>query len=165
MTHANKKSTCKKTDLFPVLIWIVALQLIGYSMGRLTGANLHPWYASLTKSLLTPPDITFAIIWPMLYILLAIVGANLFFKKNLFSTEQQTLFGAQLILNWLWSPVFFGLHWVAIAFIILNCMVMLTTVLIYTLYGQHKKLALLLMPYLIWIIFASYLNGVIWFAS
>ncbi len=57
-----------------LLLWIIVLQLSGYLMGMLTEANLDPWYRMLNKSSLTPPDIVFGIVWPILYILLAVVG-------------------------------------------------------------------------------------------
>ncbi|MCH9757081.1 MAG: tryptophan-rich sensory protein [Gammaproteobacteria bacterium] len=159
------KKFTTKLDVIYLAIWIIALQSVGYLMGIITQANLEPWYYHLTKSSLTPPDISFAIVWPILYVLLAIVGFNLFLKKNLCSVRQQTIYSAQLILNWLWSPIFFSLHWPWFALVILGLMVTLTAILIYDLYEQHKKLALLLIPYLVWIVFATYLNGVICMTS
>lgn len=134
-------------------------------MGIITRANIHPWYENLAKSLLTPPDISFAIVWPILYLLLAIVGLNLFIKKKNCSLKQRVIYSVQLVLNWLWTPVFFSFHWVDIAYLILVSMVILTTILICDLYNNQRKLAYLLIPYLIWILFATYLNGVIWLAS
>ncbi|MDF1678822.1 MAG: tryptophan-rich sensory protein [Legionellaceae bacterium] len=133
-------------------------------MGVLTQENLTPWYATLTKSALTPPDHVFAIVWPILYLLLAVVGLNLFLQKNQCTTKEKYTYSIQLILNWLWSPIFFHFHAIGTALIILAIMVLLTTTLVYMLYARHRMLALLLMPYLAWILFATYLNTIVWMA-
>ncbi|MDF1646725.1 MAG: tryptophan-rich sensory protein [Legionellaceae bacterium] len=166
MNKSKEKSSAQnKTYFFYLFLWILTLQAMGYLLGTLTQANIHPWYAYLNKSSLTPPDITFAIIWPILYILLAIVGVELFSKKNNSLTQQRWLYAFQLVLNWLWTPLFFYLHWVNMAFGILVLMVLLTVALMYQLYRKHKNLTLILTPYLLWITFAAYLNGFIGIAS
>ncbi len=154
-----------KIYCFYLFIWIITLQIMGYCMGVLTQENLTPWYTTLTKSALTPPDHVFAIVWPILYLVLAVVGFNIFLKKNQCTAKEKYVYGIQLILNWLWSPIFFHFHAVGAALIILAMMVLLTIILVYMLYSRHRILALLLIPYLAWILFATYLNAIIWVAT
>jgi translocator protein len=149
-------------NLIYFLCWIVILQLAGYFMGQITQENLIAWYHPLIKSTLTPPPITFAIVWPALYLLLAVLGSMVFSKENLYPSKIKILYLMQLILNWSWTPIFFYLHWVGAALFVLSSMVVITTVLIIQGYSENKKILLLLMPYLVWIIFATYLNAIIW---
>ncbi|MDF1757070.1 MAG: tryptophan-rich sensory protein [Legionellaceae bacterium] len=151
-----------RTKYFYFFICIVAFQAIGYVMGLITKANIDPWYHNLIKSSLTPPDIYFGIVWTVLYILLAIIGVNIFTTEGHSKILQRTTYSSQMVLNWLWSPVFFSFHWVGVGFTIIILMTILTTVLIYSLYNGNKKMAFLLLPYLLWILFATYLNGFIW---
>ena len=60
----------KRLNFMCFFYWAVALELVGYFLGQITQVNLSVWYHSLIKSTLTPPPITFAIVWPALYLLL-----------------------------------------------------------------------------------------------
>jgi tryptophan-rich sensory protein len=79
---------------------------------------MYPWYGQLIKSSLTPPGYYFGIIWPILYISLAILGWKLHRER-----EKTILkwYWTGMFLNWLWSPVFFTWHlsWVALLILIL----------------------------------------------
>jgi len=161
MKHTKRKIQTV-IDGFYLFLWIVIFQGVGFFMGKITQINLNPWYSSLSKSVLTPTDVTFAIIWPILYVFLAILGFKIFIKENLFSRKIKLIYGVQLLLNWLWTPIFFGLHWVGMALCILSVMLILTGMLTVELHHRKKKLTLLIAPYFIWIIFATYLNGTIW---
>lgn len=161
-TLKSLKKLIKHHDFFYLFIWILMLQIVSYSIGQLTQTNLSSWYNPLIKSTLTPPAITFAIVWPILYTLLAVLGAIIFSPNSMTQKKIKVIYCVQLILNWSWTPIFFYLHWVGIALFILNIMLILTCVLIIQLYSTNKNLALLLIPYLIWIAFAAYLNAVIW---
>jgi translocator protein len=161
MKHTKRKIQTV-IDGFYLFLWIMIFQGVGFFMGKITQINLNPWYSSLSKSILTPTDVTFAIIWPILYVFLAILGFKIFIKENLFSRKIKLIYGVQLLLNWLWTPIFFGLHWVGMALCILSVMLILTGMLTVELHHRKKKLTLLIAPYFIWIIFATYLNGTIW---
>jgi translocator protein len=157
-----QKHPTKRLNLMYFLCWIVILLLVSYFMGQITQVNLSVWYQPLIKSTLTPPPITFAIVWPALYVLLAILGAMIFSKENQYSPKIKVLYLTQLILNWSWTPIFFYLHRVGIALFFLSSMVVITTALIIEGYAKNKMIFFLFMPYLIWIIFATYLNAIIW---
>jgi translocator protein len=144
--------------------WILTFQLIGILMGQLTQTNLNPWYYDLTKSPLTPPDITFGIVWTILYVFLSIIGWQLFHCLKHVSKSIKYLFGTQMLLNWAWTPVFFGLHHVFGALIILMLMVVLGVPLLIGLIRQRWALGVLYLIYWVWLCFATYLNGCIWHA-
>ena len=142
-------------------ILILIFSFIGFAEGQITKFNMD-WYRTLNKSTLTPPDYIFSIVWGILYILLAVVADQVYETKN----KQQfrhiyLLFNAQLALNWLWTPIFFGLHKIGISLLMIVAMVMLTLQVIYESHGKIDKVSYFLIPYLVWISFASYLTLVI----
>ena len=117
------------------------------------------WFNSLNKPFLSPPDWLFAPVWTILYILIAI-SFILFIRGGNIKQKRIPLifFIVQLILNFMWTPVFFGMKNIslALAIIIFLWIFLLLTII---LFFKHSKLAsLLLIPYLIWVSFAFYLN-------
>lgn len=152
--------------IFLLFLWIIVLQLIAYGMGVITKANLDPWYFSLYKSLLTPPDYIFGIVWGVLYVMIAMVGWQLYqYKKPMSIRELRFAFAAQLVLNWLWSPLFFYFHQTGLALICLIAIVLFTARFLTLAWGRWRILFWLLLPYWLWVCFASYLNFVIWYGN
>ena len=117
------------------------------------------WYQLLNKSTLTPQSEVFVIVWPFLYILMA-VSVYLYIKDGL--TKEKTfslwVFAIQLLLNLLWSPIFFVLHNVYLAFGVVILLLILVLWLIVLFHKTSKMAAYLLVPYFLWLIFAAYLN-------
>ena len=117
-------------------------------------------YKVMNQPPLSPPGWIFPIVWTILYLLMGYAA----YRVSESGADQATvnkalrLYWAQLALNFLWSPVFFGLNWYLVAFFILVAL----WVLIYltmNLFSQVDKLAGdLLIPYLLWVTFAGYLN-------
>ncbi|HHS3031515.1 TPA: TspO/MBR family protein [Legionella pneumophila] len=129
----------------------------------LTQANIPSWYEGLNKSGLTPPGPVFSIVWSILYALLAIVGWVLWCSRN--ESEMRSVFylySVQMLMNWAWTPLFFVLHWTGLGLLWILVMAGLTGLLILSLKNKKKSIAILLLPYLVWLLFAAYLNGVIW---
>ncbi|QRN03017.1 tryptophan-rich sensory protein [Legionella sp. MW5194] len=146
-----------------LILWIIALQGMGFLLGLLTKANIFPWYEHLEKSSLTPPPWVFSTVWSLLYLLLAIVGWVLWTNRK----EPRVrllfyLYVLQLLMNWSWTPFFFQWHWTGFSLLWIILIASLTGIIIYRLYPEKRTLAVLLMPYLVWLVFAAYLNGVIW---
>lgn len=127
--------------------------------------KMNRWYDSLKKSPLTPPPLTFQIVWPILYLMILMsLVLYLISSPSWFSTGL-ALFAIQLSLNFMWTPIFFGLQqpWIAL-FVLLGLIVSL----IFTIVQFHKVnawSAYLLYPYLVWSIFALYLNFYICIAN
>ncbi|UCF06563.1 MAG: tryptophan-rich sensory protein [bacterium] len=121
------------------------------------------WYASLAKPAWTPPDAIFAPVWTVLYVLMG-VAAWLVWRRAGFSGAGAALvlFIIQLILNALWSYLFFGIHRADIAFfdIVVLWVVILAVVVLF--WREDKRAGALMMPYLVWVGFASCLNFALW---
>ncbi|MCX7121399.1 MAG: tryptophan-rich sensory protein [Gammaproteobacteria bacterium] len=144
-------------------IWIVAFQCIGYLIGLLTQQNIQVWYQTIHQSALTPPNIVFPIVWGILYVVLAYVGWSLFEnRKQGIVTFAFAVFMMQMLLNWLWTPLFFQWHFLAASFYLILAMIILTLAVIWLIRRHLKYTSLLLIPYCVWLVFALYLNGFIW---
>ncbi len=122
----------------------------------------YNWYSMLIKSSLTPSAGSFKIIWVLIYF--TVIASFIFFVWNGIRKEKAwgiLTFLIQLTLNFLWTPIFFITHDVKLAFIII-LLLTISLILNIFLFWKHSKIsAILLIPYLIWIIFAGYLNFII----
>lgn len=143
-----------------LLLWIALFQCVGFLSGLLTQANITSWYAPLAKSSLTPQGFVFSIVWTLLYLLLAGTGWWLSLQKHY--RPEYALFWIQMLLNWAWTPVFFHLHLTGWGVILLTVMLVLNAWLILRLKARESRLYLVLIPYFLWLLFATYLNMVIW---
>ena len=121
------------------------------------------WYTQLAKSPLTPPGWVFPIAWSILY---ATIGIALYiFLKNTPPGARGpglVAFGIQLVANGVWSWLFFGLHLpgVALVEIVVLWLAILATIIAFT--RSSRTAGLVLVPYLAWVSFATYLNASIW---
>ncbi|HWA51953.1 MAG TPA: TspO/MBR family protein [Patescibacteria group bacterium] len=117
------------------------------------------WYSSLNKPLFTPPVSAFGPVWTILYIFIAISGFLIWKKrKKIKSHSPFRYYFLQIILNLIWSPVFFGLHQIGLAFLIIVAMWILVYKNIVEFQKIDKTAAILLYPYLGWITIAGLLN-------
>ncbi len=145
-----------------LICWIVLFQAIGFLLGWLTQSNIPFWYNHLNRSSLTPPGFVFSIVWTLLYIVLAIVAWILSNQNPQDSCKKiNTLFALQMLMNWAWTPLFFTLHWLIASAIWLVTLSCLNLYLIKASRHSHPIIARLLIPYVIWLMFASYLNVMI----
>ncbi len=149
------------TKLAASVVMSLAAGAIG-STATVTGIN--SWYAYLTKPSFNPPNWIFGPVWTTLYILMGVAlylvwqqGLKKSFVKNSFY-----LFILQLILNSAWSITFFGLQNPGLAFIIIILLWLIILMLIIRFYKINKTAAYLLIPYILWVSFASLLNFSIW---
>lgn len=148
---------------FSLTLWILALILIGSLIGSLTQSEITTWYSTLRRSLLTPPDYAFPIVWTILYALIAISGWILW-RTTLFNNLRliKWLYITQLLLNWSWTPLFFSCHLTGLSLAVLLIMDILVSLIICLSYKKTRAVSLLMAPYLAWIILATYLNFYIW---
>lgn len=145
------------------IVWIVVFELIGFLLGRLTQEGMVTWYQTLYKSCLTPPAIVFPIVWTILYSMIALAGWSLWQSRQQPRAKLALLiYGAQLLMNWAWTPIFFYFHWISLSFYWIVGIATLTLLIIIITKDRFKFCCIMLLPYLYWVIFASYLNGVIW---
>lgn len=137
--------------------------LVSFAPG-IVGSRFGPgdWYDSIEKSPLTPPGWVFPVAWTLLYALMGIALWRFLETTRTARSRGVALFGTQLVLNGLWSYLFFGLHqpgaalveiamlWIAIAASLIE-------------FARHSRTAAaLLAPYLAWVSFAAYLNFFVW---
>ena len=137
-------------------IFIVAV--IG--IGGLLGATFTPgeWYGALTQPSFTPPPWVFAPVWTTLYVLIGWVGARKFLWGGAMG-----LWGAQMVANFCWTPVFFGLHRPFAALIVIAVMWVLIAAFILREWRSDRLSAVLFLPYLVWVTIATAVNtGVVW---
>ncbi len=151
----------RHNKLIKLIFWIVLFESIGFLLGLLTQANINPWYENLNKSSLTPPGFIFSIVWTLLYALLAVIAWILSNQNQIYSKKVKLLFALQMLMNWAWTPLFFALHCLVFSAFWLVGLTILNLILILEVRKTHQTLALLLSPYLLWLVFASYINLVI----
>ena len=147
-----------------LLVAVSVCLLAGFVGSIFTTPAISTWYITLNKPALNPPNWIFAPVWTILFILMG-VSLCLVLQKDMKKIETKMalcFFAVQLILNILWSILFFGLHsslaglieigflWIAILFTIISF------------WRVSKVSAILLLPYLFWVSFASILNFLIW---
>jgi benzodiazapine receptor len=150
------------------LIICLALTFSAAFVGSIfTRDAVTDWYATLSKPSFTPPDWLFGPVWTILYLLMAI-SAFIVWQKGLANTAVKIaliLYLIQLILNALWSVIFFGLKLPLPAFIetLLLWSAIVFTILAFARVSMLS--ALLLIPYILWVSFAAVLNFFIWFLN
>ena len=153
-----------KISVIKLIVWVLVFEMLGFFLGLSTQANIHSWYEGLHKSILTPTGWVFSVVWSILYAFLAIVAFTLW--RNRHKPQTKTLFNlylVQLIMNWIWTPLFFQLHWLGFSFLWILVMVGFNAaIILITMKNKDKAITLLMTPYFLWLIFASYLNGIIW---
>ena len=154
----------KFNNFFKLAIAIVVVELAGAIGSVFTVSAIPNWYAGLVKPALNPPSWVFGPAWTTLYALMGI-AAFLIWKSGWDKKEVKKalgVFGIQLVLNALWSIIFFGLHspgWALVDIIALWFAIAWTMVVFYKI---SKPAAYLLVPYILWVSFVSYLNYSIW---
>ncbi len=121
------------------------------------------WYHSLNQPPFSPPDWLFAPVWSILYILMFVSLIMILKDGNIKEKSAPlTLFGLQLVFNLLWTPTFFVNKNISGALIVSVLLVILVYQTIRNFYPYSKTAAMLLIPYLLWTMFALYLNFGIW---
>lgn len=140
-----------------ILTHIVFVFLV-VGLGAFSGVSNSPgqWYASLDKPFFNPPAWVFAPVWTLLYVLIGVAGARVWLRAPA-SAAMQVWF-VQMILNYLWSPAFFGLQNPALGLAVVICL--LGTILVFIRLSRtiDRPAALLFIPYAAWVGFASLLN-------
>lgn len=154
----------KINSFFKLIISISVTEIAGIIGSIFTISSIPTWYATLEKPVLNPPNWIFGPVWTILYALMGI-ALFLIWKKGLDRKgvkKSLYVFGIHLVLNTLWSIVFFGLQSPGLA--LLNIILLLgSIVLTMVLFYKISKAAMwLLVPYIIWVSFATYLNFSIW---
>lgn len=136
-----------KSILIPVIV--------GGIVGLIISSSID--YNSLERPFLAPPSIAFPIVWTILYILMG-VSYGILKSKQLTDSEIDLIYYIQLGVNSLWSIFFFLVKWRLFSFIWIIVLAILIIIMILKFYNKDKVAGLLQIPYLLWVLFASYLN-------
>lgn len=143
-----------------VIAFILVCELAGIIGSVFTTPSIPGWYAALTKPPFNPPNWVFAPVWTILYALMGI-AAYLVYEKGLRRDDIRkalAVFAGQLILNALWSIVFFGAHLILGAAVLIVFLWGMIAATIWLFARISKAAAYLLVPYILWVSFATILN-------
>lgn len=165
MLTPQQDQPSKRTSAAVLAIFFIAT----FSAAAIGGLFMPgEWYAELTKPSWNPPNWLFGPVWTTLYIMIALAGWC--FWRSIYPISQQPrfaklglgLFALQLVTNGLWTWLFFGLQqplWALVDILILDGLV-IATILVFK--STSRLAAALLLPYLVWIVFATALNVALW---
>jgi tryptophan-rich sensory protein len=142
-------------NLTVYIIFVVAVVAIG----ALIGVNNVPgeWYQSLQKPFFNPPNWIFGPVWTTLYVMIGIAGARTWIRK-LMGTRMRLWF-TQMVLNFLWSPIFFGMQSPTGGLVIIIPMLICIVAFITLTYSRDRISMWLFVPYAVWVAFATMLNA------
>ena len=143
----NKLAIYIKSILIPLLV--------GGIVGFITSNFMD--YSSLEKPLLSPPGIVFPIVWTILYTLMG-VSYGILKSNKLTDDKIDFIYYFQLAVNALWSIFFFVFKWRLFSFLWIILLAIAVTIMIIRFYSKNKLSGLIQIPYLLWVLFASYLN-------
>ena len=134
-------------------IYSIILVIITLIIGSLASSNTgtDSWYQGLVKSNLNPPGYVFGIVWPILYLLMGITAWRTFYTIK-------KLFYVQLFFNAIWSWLFFSFHLPLISLIDIWLLIFINIRILFMVLKEDKLAAFLYTPYIVWLLFASYLN-------
>jgi tryptophan-rich sensory protein len=160
MTALASRGQLRASFVRWALFTVPLVILLGFFSGKVSGSgSMDPWFAGLVKPAIFPPPVWFGIVWTVLYVLmglaLAIVCAAWGARGR---TAAIVAFALQLVVNLAWSPVFFALHQIPAALAVIGVLDALVLVTIVLFWRVRRGAALLLVPYLAWIAFATVLN-------
>ncbi len=141
------------TALFLFMVLVLA---VGFTLGL----TIRPgeWYQSLAKPWFTPPNWLFAPAWTLVYILIAITGWRVTISEGFNSTAFR-LWMAQMLLNWTWTPTFFGFHQIALGLVVIVCL--LAIVFTFMIKVRDRFARWCFAPYALWLVYATSLNAAI----
>ncbi len=159
----KKSRSLRRTNVFQLLVSIAIPLIVGFLSARLSGNTMED-YQNLIQPAFAPPSWVFPVVWTILYILMGIASYRIYSLGSYRPQVKSALifYGLQLMANFLWSILFFGLQLRGIALlwlIFLWILILITTIKFYRL---DKVAGLLMVPYLLWVAFAGVLNYYVW---
>ncbi len=142
------------------LITVPAIVILGMISGRLANSGYgNPWFDGLTKPAIMPPGWAFPVAWTLLYVLMGIALAIILAQPaSKTRSIGITFFLIQLALNLAWSPVFFAMHRIMLAFGLILAILIWAAATTVTFWKVRPVAGALLLPYLAWLAFAATLN-------
>lgn len=160
MSELASPSQLRAAFLRWTLVCVPGVLLLGFLSGRAANSGPgNPWFNSLVKPELYPPPATFGIVWTVLYVLMGLALAMVLSARGARGRGLAVgLFALQLLLNLAWSPVFFGMHQITAALVLIGVLALAIIATMLAFRAVRPLAAWLLLPYLAWVLFASVLN-------
>jgi tryptophan-rich sensory protein len=153
----------KFSPLLQLVVAVLICELAGIIGSVFTVSEISGWYGTLVKPALNPPSSIFGPVWTTLYLLM---GVAVFLVWRMREKKKVNvalfLFGFQLVLNTFWSIIFFGWHNPLLALVDITFLWISIVATIISFYKISRPSAFLLVPYLLWVSFATYLNYALW---
>lgn len=140
-----------------VLILSILIPLAVGSISALLGGNMSA-YSSLNKPVFSPLSIVFPVVWTILYVLMGISSYIIYSSNNTDKSKALKIYAFQLFFNFSWSIIFFRYNQYLLAFLWLVVLIVLVCIMIKQFYTISPVAAYLQIPYLLWCLFAAYLN-------
>lgn len=142
-----------------LLIFIIGTELVG-ALSSLLSGNFSSFYSELTRPPLSPPRILFPIVWAILYALMGISAYMVYVSDSDEDEKKKALglYAVQLFVNFMWSIIFFRFEQIGAALAVLILLIILVVMMIATFWRIRPLAGYLNIPYLLWLIFAAYLN-------
>lgn len=147
--------------LFSIIACVILCNLAGIVGVVTTDTGSSPWYQQLIKPSFNPPGWIFGPVWTLLYTLMGI-ALFLLLRQWPASRVAILLFAAQLLLNAIWTPVFFGAHQIGWAIVVIAAMWAAIVATMVSAWPVSPTATWLLAPYLLWVSFATVLNVTLW---
>lgn len=127
----------------------------------ITATSVESWYPALEKSTLTPPGYVFGIVWTILYIVMAVAAWRIWRKERTLNSAALRIWLMQLVTGLLWTSTFFGMRMAHEGLVIIACLWMLVLLTLRRFVAIDRLAAGLMVPLLLWVSFATYLNAMI----
>ena len=149
------------------VICIVIVEVLGSASGLLTLSSIKDWYSTLERPPGTPPNWVFGPAWTLLYAMIGTALALVWHRAEPGPAKKSALswFGVQFALNLAWTPVFFGAHALGAALVIIACLFGTIVGTIRRFQPLDRIAAALMVPYLCWVGYATYLNAGYWWLN
>lgn len=136
----------------------IAIPLLVGGLSALFTMNSMDVYSQIEQPPLSPPSWLFPVVWTILFILMGISSYLIWENKTKDSKPALFVYATQLVVNFFWSIVFFNLRQYGFAIVVILVLLALILLTIYLFKDINKAAAWLLVPYLLWVLFATYLN-------
>jgi translocator protein len=157
----------RRTELLALAGFLFLCLGVGLSGSGVSALNLHNWYLTLNPPELLPPVWVFPPVWIVLYFMIGVAGWEIWRVPDVAMRNHRalTVWGWQIGLKALWTPVFFGLHWLLPALGV-GCALFGTAMFTLLRFSRlNRAAALLMLPYCGWLTFELYLNAGFWWLN
>jgi tryptophan-rich sensory protein len=162
MNHQEGSFMPMVNKLVKLSSFVLFCEITGLAGGYFTARGIPDWYSNLKKPPFNPPSWVFTPVWTILYVMMGISAYLVYEKKEKKRKTALLLFAAQLFLNFWWTILFFTFRSPLAAFIEIIALLLTIVMTIVAFWPISKKAAILLLPYLLWVCFASVLNYSVW---